>query len=141
MAEVRSVIVVRRTPAAVFAALTDPARLGRWLGDRVELEARAGGRVAADVAGVTTTGHVLEIVPSRRLLIAWDPAQAAPSSPSAPPPTFAPGSRLELTVLHEGDTTRVSAIHWYLPADAAPAAQRDLDARLDRLRAVLEPAA
>lgn len=138
MAEVRSAIAVRRSPSAVFAALTDPVRLSGWLGDRVELEVRAGGRVASTVAGVTTTGHVLEVVPARRLLIAWDPAQAASSGRDA---GFAPGSRLELTLAPDDGATRLSAIHWYLPADAAAAAQEELDRRLARLRDLLEPAA
>lgn len=139
MAEVRSAIDVRRSPTAVFAALTDPLRLSGWLGDRVELEARAGGRVASTVGGTTTTGHVLEVVPARRLLIAWDPAQ--PASASGRGAGFAPGSRLELTVVPDDGTTRLSAIHWYLPAGAAAEAQEELDRRLARLRDLLEPAA
>lgn len=138
MAEVRSAIDVHRSPAAVFTALTGPAGLSRWLGDSVRFESRAGGRVAATEAGVTTTGHVLEVVPARRLLIAWDPAQ--PASADAPP-AFAPGSRLELTLAPAEGSTHLSAIHWYLRAEAAPAAQRDLDRRLGRLRALLEPVA
>ncbi|MFF2051660.1 SRPBCC domain-containing protein [Leifsonia sp. NPDC058194] len=138
MAEVRAAIDVHRSPSAVFTALTDPARLSRWLGERVQFESRAGGRVASTDAGVTTTGHVLEVVPARRLLIAWDPAQ--PASADAPP-AFPPGSRLELTLAPEDGSTRLAAIHWYLPAEAAAAAQRDLDLRLGRLRALLEPAA
>lgn len=138
MAEVRAAIDIHRSPAAVFSAVTDPPRLSRWLGDSVQFEPRAGGRVAATEAGVTATGHVLEVVPGRRLLIAWDPAQPASAGAA---PTFAPGSRLELVLAPDEGSTHLSAIHWYLRADAAPAAQRDLDLRLARLRSLLEPAA
>ena len=62
-------IVLPASPEDVWPALADPERLARWLGGRVELEGRPGGRVVlADDDGLRW-GTVERFEPGRLLAL------------------------------------------------------------------------
>jgi len=62
----------RYTPEEVWAALTEPARLSRWLADTRTFEAKVGGTVSIDFGeGGDVRGEVLELEPQRVLEYTW----------------------------------------------------------------------
>lgn len=94
--------------AAAWEWLTDPARLERWLAERVELVPGAAGRLLLerrDESGALHRegGGTLEIVPPRRWVLAFE--QLGESWPVPTRVTFelreVPGGA-EVSVLHEG---------------------------------------
>lgn len=93
------VVRIEMTVAApaddVWAAVTQPARLAKWLGE-VDGDLRAGGRYTARFfpSGWDGAGQVLECEPGRRFLV----ESAEPDQRS---------TRDELVLIPEGDRTRV----------------------------------
>ncbi len=129
LVQVEAETVVRRDPRTVFDALVEPGLLRAWFADEAELSPRQGGPVSISRGGETATGHVLDIAPARRLLIAWDAVQAGGA--------VFPGSELEFFVTVRPEGTHVRALHWKLAAAEADRIREELQARLDRLAAFL----
>src|SRR5437763_1385287 len=80
-------LVVRREthvpapPAAVFALLTDPERILRWIGTEAQVEPRPGGLYLVNVTGARfARGSFREVVPVHRLAYSfgWDGSEAVP---------------------------------------------------------------
>lgn len=76
--EVAMHVIVNAPPSRVFAALTDPKLMNRWLSQAARVEPRAGGKydfgwteVCADNAQPTGPRNVIEIVPNRLLVHDW----------------------------------------------------------------------
>jgi uncharacterized protein YndB with AHSA1/START domain len=130
-------VVLDATPEEAWAALTEPEHLSAWLGGRVKIDVRPGGRGAVTRVDGTVRRLVVEAVePGRALIVRWWPYEE-PKRSGAPP---APGSRVEfllephregalLTVReHLPETFRTedsgddlaSAIGFVLPAPDAP---------------------
>ena len=74
-------LVVRREthipapPAAVFALLTDPEKILRWMGTEAEVEPEPGGLYLVNVTGARCArGSFREVVPVHRLAYSfgWD---------------------------------------------------------------------
>lgn len=65
-------IRVAARPETVFAFLTDPAKMVRWMGGRVELDPRSGGvyRVEINTRDIAR-GEYVEVVPHRRVVFTW----------------------------------------------------------------------
>jgi uncharacterized protein YndB with AHSA1/START domain len=57
-------------PSDLWAAVTEPARLARWLGE-VDGDLRAGGSFRADLDGDVATGEILVCEPPARLQLTW----------------------------------------------------------------------
>jgi uncharacterized protein YndB with AHSA1/START domain len=76
------------TVEEVWTELTEPDRLSRWFGARVEIELRPGGRVAVlEADGTQRLGVVETIEPGRRLAFRWAPFSRSPDgAPSLSPP-------------------------------------------------------
>src|ERR1700733_14792459 len=103
-------LVVRREthipapPAAVFALLTDPEKILRWMGTEADLEPEPGGLYLVNVTGARTArGQFREVVPVHRLAYSfgWDGSEEVPPGSSLveidltdPPPD---GTLLRLT--------------------------------------------
>jgi uncharacterized protein YndB with AHSA1/START domain len=84
-------VTLPATAAEVWRALTAPEELSAWLGEVVELDARAGGSVILrDASGSIRRGIVEEAEPERLLVVRWRRLDGA-------------GSTLQV-----GDATRVS---------------------------------
>ena len=108
-------LVVRRetqiaaSPATVFAFLTDPEQILRWMGSEATTEARPGGLYL--VKGVGNRNHARgafrEVVPVHRLAYSfgWDGSEAVP-----------PGSSLvEIDLIEQPDGTLLRFTHSGLP--------------------------
>ena len=114
-----SLVVRREThvaapPAAVFALLTDPEKILRWMGTEAQLEPQPGGLYLVNVTGARfARGAFREVVPVHRLAYSfgWDGSETVP-----------PGSSLvEIDLIERADGTLVRLTHSGLP-DAAQSA-------------------
>ena len=107
-------LVVRREthvpapPAAVFALMTDPEKILRWMATEAQLEPRQGGLYLVNVTGARVArGSFREVVPVHRLAYSfgWDGSEAVP-----------PGSSLvEIDLIEQPDGTLVRLTHTGLP--------------------------
>ena len=108
-------LVVRREthiaapPAAVFALLTDPEKLLRWMGTEAEVEPQPGGLYLVNVTGARLArGYFREVVPVHRLAYSfgWDGSEEVP-----------PGSSLiEIDLVDEPEGTLLRLTHSGLPS-------------------------
>ncbi len=97
-------LIVRREqhiaapPAAVFALLTDPEKILRWMGTEAQVEPRPGGLYLVNVTGARCArGSFREVVPVHRLAYSfgWDGSEVVP-----------PGSSLiEIDLIEQPDGT------------------------------------
>jgi uncharacterized protein YndB with AHSA1/START domain len=108
-------LIVRREtqiaapPAAVFALLTDPEKILRWMGTEAELDPRPGGLYLVNVTGARCArGAFTEVVPVHRLAYSfgWDGSAEVP-----------PGSSLvEIDLIDQApDGTLLRMTHTGLP--------------------------
>ena len=117
-------LVVRREthiqapPAAVFALLTDPEKILRWMGTEAQLEAQPGGLYLVNVTGARfARGAFREVVPVHRLAYSfgWDGSEEVP-----------PGSSLiEIDLIEEPEGTLLRLTHTGLPSAEQFAAHAD----------------
>jgi len=84
-------LVVRREqhvpapPAVVFALLTDPEKILRWMGTEAQVEPQPGGLYLVNVTGARCArGAFREVVPVHRLAYSfgWDGSEAVPPGSS-----------------------------------------------------------
>lgn len=107
-------LVVRREthvsapPAAVFALLTDPEKILRWMGTEADVEPKPEGLYLVNVTGARfARGSFREVVPVHRLAYSfgWDDSDVVP-----------PGSSLvEIDLIEQPDGTLVRLTHSGLP--------------------------
>jgi len=107
-------LVVRREtripapPAAVFALLTNPDNILRWMGTEAQIDAQPGGLYLVNVTGARCArGTFREVVPVHRLAYSfgWDDSEEVP-----------PGSSLvEIDLLEQPDGTLLRMTHTGLP--------------------------
>jgi len=108
-------LVVRREthiaapPAAVFALLTDPEKILRWMGTEADVEPQPGGLYLVNVTGARCArGYFREVVPVHRLAYSfgWDGSEEVP-----------PGSSLiEIDLVDEPEGTLLRLTHSGLPS-------------------------
>lgn len=96
----------------VFAHLTSPERITRWLGQRAELHPVPGGIFAVDVNGTLVRGEYLELDPPRRVVVSWGMTGMDELPPGA--------SQVEFTLTPTGGGTRLDLVHRGLPASRLP---------------------
>jgi uncharacterized protein YndB with AHSA1/START domain len=66
-------IAVPTSPSATWAALTDPALVARWFGDRAEIDLRVGGAVCFHwPAGEVSRGVVITVDAPKVFAFRWD---------------------------------------------------------------------
>ena len=107
-------LVVRREthipapPAAVFALLTDPEKIIRWMGTQAQVEPEPGGLYLVNVTGARAArGSFREVVPVHRLAYSfgWDGSEVVP-----------PGSSLvEIDLIEQSNGTLLRLTHTGLP--------------------------
>lgn len=94
--------------ATVFAFLTDPDKIMRWLGTDAAMEPQPGGIYLVNVGGEHfARGRFTEVIPVHRLAytFGWDGRQNVP-----------PGSSLiEIDLIEEGEGTLLRMTHSGLP--------------------------
>lgn len=77
--EVRYTRYYRAAPDEVWAAVTEPESLARWLAPTGELELRRGGRFQLELDGGTMKGRVRTVEPYRLLELDWVESDGPPS--------------------------------------------------------------
>ena len=107
-------LIVRREthvpapPSQVFALLTDPEKILRWMGTEAQMEPKQGGLYLLNVGGRRVArGSFREVVPVHRLAYSfgWDGSEAVP-----------PGSSLvEIDLIEEKEGTLLRFTHSGLP--------------------------
>ncbi|MBX3501626.1 MAG: SRPBCC domain-containing protein [Alphaproteobacteria bacterium] len=110
-------LVVRREtqiaapPASVFAFLTDPDKIIRWMGSEAEMEPHQGGLyLLKGIAGRAARGAFREVVPVHRLAYSfgWEGSEQVP-----------PGSSLvEIDLIDRDGGTLLRMTHTGLPSQA-----------------------
>ena len=122
-------IRIQAPPATVFAFLTNPQEILRWMGVAATLEPQPGGLYLLDVNGRDVArGSFREVVPVHRLAYSfgWDGNAGVP-----------PGSSLiEIDLIEQPDGTLMRMTHSGLPPSAVPAHAKGWTHYLDRLAAV-----
>jgi uncharacterized protein YndB with AHSA1/START domain len=124
---------IQARPETVWRFFTEPARMAQWLGP-AELDAQPAGGIRVlleDDPRPVLRGEFVELVPHKLIVFTfgWEPTPGAPDIP--------PGSsRVEVTLLRDGDGTRLTLRHRGVP----PALEGETDdgwaGFLRRLRAV-----
>ena len=115
---VRREIQIGAPPATVFAFLTDPEKILRWMGTEATMEPHPGGLYLVNVTGQDVArGRFTEVIPVHRLAYSfgWDGREAVP-----------PGSSLiEIDLIdQEAGRTLLRMTHSGLP-DAAACASHE----------------
>jgi uncharacterized protein YndB with AHSA1/START domain len=104
---VRREVEIAAPPSTVFAFLTDPEKILRWMGTEATLEPNPGGLYLLNVNGTVARGRFTEVVPVHRLAytFGWDGRENMP-----------PGSGLiEIDLIDQGDATLLRMTHSGLP--------------------------
>ncbi len=104
---VRREVQIAAPPATVFAFLTDPEKILRWMGTEATLEPNPGGLYLVNVNNRIARGRFTEVVPVHRLAYSfgWDDSEKMP-----------PGSGLiEVDLIDQGGGTLVRMTHSGLP--------------------------
>jgi len=117
-------LIVRREtqiaapPASVFALLTDPEKILRWMGTEAQVEPQPGGLYLVNVTGARVArGSCREVVPVHRLAytFGWEGSEEVP-----------PGSSLiEIDLIEQPDGTLLRMTHTGLPDAAQCASHAD----------------
>jgi uncharacterized protein YndB with AHSA1/START domain len=120
-------------PAAVWDALTEPARLAEWLADEVELDAEPGGEIVCRYAdGEERRGEVELVEEAERLAWSWHREGAGPSRVELILDVVA--ERTRLTVVETSTAFEVAPSGGHGPLLAAPLGAATWRAPLARLR-------
>jgi uncharacterized protein YndB with AHSA1/START domain len=126
MAEVTCEVLVKAEPATIFDLLTDPNQLA-WIGTDALYELKPGGIYKVSVLGThPALGEFIEIVPNEKIAFTfgWD----QPGHPIPPGTTT-----VAITLIPEGEETRVRLVHSGLPDDAVSDHTQGWTTLLDRL--------
>ena len=114
---VRREIQIAAPPTTVFAFLTDPEKILRWMGTEATVEPHSGGIYLVNVSGKDIArGRFTEVVPVHRLAYSfgWEGSDSMP-----------PGSGLiEIDLIDQGHATLLRMTHSGLP-DAESCARHD----------------
>ena len=127
MAELTREVVIDASPETVYQFLVDPELHVKWLGTDAELDPRPGGVYRVLVGGNhPSLGEFVDVVPDEKVVFTfgWD-------EPDHPIP--AGSTEIEITLVPDGDKTRVRPAHRGLPADAVSDHTGGWDHYLERL--------
>jgi uncharacterized protein YndB with AHSA1/START domain len=123
-------IVIDAAPATIYEFLTVPEKYLQWNGTEVDLDPRPGG-VYRVLMGAThqASGVFVETVPNERVVFTfgWD-------EPDHPIPGGS--TTVEISLIPEGEKTRLRLVHSGLPEDAVSDHTAGWDHYLERLSAV-----
>src|ERR1035437_10912958 len=112
MAEVVREVVVDASPATIFQFLIDPELHVKWLGTEAAHGPRPGGVYRVLVGGKhSSVGKFVEVLPDEKVVFTF-----RLDEPDHPIP--AGSTEVEITLIPDGDKTRVRLVHRGLPADA-----------------------
>jgi uncharacterized protein YndB with AHSA1/START domain len=126
MAELTCEVLVKADPATIFELLTDPENQ-TWLGTDAQFDLKPGGIYKVSVLGNhPALGEFIEVVPNEKIVFTfgWN-------EPGHPIP--AGSTTVAITLIREGDETRVRLVHSGLPDDAVTDHTQGWTTLLDRL--------
>jgi uncharacterized protein YndB with AHSA1/START domain len=126
MAELTREVLIKADPSTIFELLTDPERQS-WIGTDAEYDLTPGGIYKVSVLGNhPALGEFTEVVTNEKLAFTfgWD-------QPGHPIP--AGTTKVSITLIPEGDETRVRLVHSGLPDDAVTDHTQGWTTLLDRL--------
>lgn len=126
-AMVEQEVRIEASPETVYAYLTDPELIVKWMGRSVALEARPGGLFRCEMNDNDIfRGEIVELVPHSRVVFTfgWE----APGSPIPPG-----ASTVEITLAAESGGTVVRLVHRGVPETAAELHGQGWRLYLDRL--------
>jgi uncharacterized protein YndB with AHSA1/START domain len=111
----------------VFPFFVDPEKMVAWKAVEANLDPRPGGTFRIDVTGHDVArGEYVEIDPPRRVVFTFGWESGAPSVP--------PGSTtVEITLIPDGDGTRVRLVHRGVPDEIRAGSAEGWDHYLPRL--------
>lgn len=130
MAELVREVLINASPSTIFEYLTVPEKYLEWSGTEAELDPRPGGIYRVLMGGNhQSAGTFLEVVPDEKVVFSfgWE-------LPGHPIP--AGSTEVEITLVPEGEKTRLRLVHRGLPADAVGDHTGGWDHYLDRLAVV-----
>lgn len=105
-------VFIEAPPATIFAFLTDPEKMVRWMGVTHELDPKPGGIFRVDVTnGHIARGEFKEVSPNDRLVYSW--------GWEGPETSVEPGSSIvTITLTPRPPGTTVKLVHSGLPEPA-----------------------
>ena len=107
MADYQTSIEIAAPPDAVFDFLVTNDGMTAWMGQHADLDPRADGRFAVDIAGYAIRGRYLVVDRPERVVVSWGAAGSDDLPPGASTVEF------RLTAIESG--TRVDLTHTDLP--------------------------
>ena len=119
-------------PSTVFSFLDSADGMAQWFGSSVQMDGKPGGILRVDINGRDIAkGEIVEIVPPERIVFTfgWE-GEGHPVPPGA--------SRVEITLVEDGDGTIVRLRHSGLTAEQAASHKEGWDHFLPRLLKVAE---
>jgi uncharacterized protein YndB with AHSA1/START domain len=125
-------VLIAAPPEAVFPYFTDPERMVVWKAVDATLDPRPGGIFRIDVTGRDVArGEYVEIDPPHRVVFTfgWE-SEGSPLPPGA--------STVEITLVPEGDGTRVRLVHSDVPDEIRAGSAEGWDHYLPRLVTAVE---
>lgn len=129
MAELTREVLVKADPSTIYALLVEPG-MQSWLGTDVEFDPRPGGIYKINVGGDhPALGEFVVVTPNEEVAFTfgWN-------EPGHPIP--AGSTRVAITLIPEGEETRVRLVHSGLPDDAISDHEEGWQHFLDRLAIV-----
>jgi uncharacterized protein YndB with AHSA1/START domain len=123
-------VSIEAPPEAVFAYFTDPAKMVRWMGSDATLDPRPGGicRVnwRRELGEAAIVGEFVEVVPYSRVVFTWGWERELFGVPAG-------STRVEVSLVPQGDGTLVRLVHSELPDHAVEAHSAGWSHYLERL--------
>lgn len=102
---VERVVRIRAQPETIFAFLTDPSKMVRWMGVHAALDPRPGGVFHVNISGwESVSGRYVEVVPYERVAFTWGwDGGVFPVAPGV--------STVEIALEPDGDETELRLRH------------------------------
>jgi uncharacterized protein YndB with AHSA1/START domain len=108
-------IRIEARPETVFGFFTDPVKMVSWMGNEATLDPRPGGvfhvGFVRDIGQAAARGEFVEVVPFKRIVFTWGIDAAAFGVTPA-------STRVEVSLVPDGDGTIVRLVHSELPETA-----------------------
>src|SRR5919108_4773916 len=121
---VRREVQIAAPPATVFAFLTDPQKILRWMGTEADVEPHPGGLYLVNVSGKDIAkGRFIEVIPVHRLAytFGWDHTDEWNGEEKVPPGS----SLIEIDLIEKAGGTLLRLTHSGLP-DAETCASHEM---------------
>jgi uncharacterized protein YndB with AHSA1/START domain len=116
---------IAASPEVVFPYFTDPKLMVSWIGERIDLDARPGGKFLVDFEKTAAHGNYIAVEPPHRVVFTW----GIPEDTTLPPGS----STVEVLFIADGADTIVSLTHSDLPPEYEPSHLQGWEACLGAL--------